>query len=60
MDKRMGCTTHYVTEKLDSGKIINQKWFYTEQQFDENVLKTRTQKIEHNLYFQSLIKIYRN
>ena len=59
-DKRMGCTTHYVTEKLDSGKIINQKWFYTEQQFDEDVLKIRTQKIEHNLYFQSLIKIYRN
>ena len=57
---KTGCTVHYVDEKLDNGLIINQKSFYINSDDNEVSLKLKTQKLEHQTFPESIIKIFRN
>ena len=57
-DKYSGCTVHYVTEKLDSGKIIIQKKVKINR---KDTAKTLAKKIliqEHKLYPRAILKIF--
>ena len=58
-EKYSGCTVHFVTSKLDSGKIISQKKIKIEKNETVNSLKTKILKQEHKLYSQSIISIFR-
>ena len=58
-EKYSGCTVHFVTHKLDSGKIISQKKILIDKNETENSLKTKILKQEHKLYSQSIISIFR-
>ena len=49
-EKFSGCTVHFVTNKLDSGKIILQKRIRVAKQDNEETLKRKILKIEHLLY----------
>ena len=59
-EKKTGCTVHFVTEKLDSGKTIVQKTFFIERNDDIKSLKEKTQKLEHKAFSEALIKIFRD
>jgi len=54
-----GCTVHYVTKKLDSGKIILQKKFLVAKNETEESLKLKTLNKEYLLYSQSIISIFK-
>ena len=58
-EKYSGCTVHFVTPKLDSGKIIFKKRVFIEKNETENSLKTKILRQEHKLYSQSIISIFR-
>ena len=58
-EKFSGCTVHYVTPKLDSGKIILQKKVLIDKNETENSLKVKILKQEHKLYPQSIISIFK-
>ena len=47
-------------KRKDSGKSIVQKFFFIEKTDDEEILKQKTQKLEHKAFSEALIKIYRN
>ena len=55
-DKKTGCTVHLVNEKLDAGKIILKKSFFTDSSDDLKSLKKKTQKLEYVAYSEALIK----
>ena len=55
-----GCTVHYVNKKLDSGNTIIQKSFFLGVKDDEEILKKKTQKLEHLAFPEAIIKIFRN
>ena len=55
-----GCTVHYVTSKLDSGKIILQKIIKIKKNDSINSLKKRVLKKEHLLYPAAIKKILVN
>ena len=55
-----GCTVHYVTKKLDSGKNIIQKNFFIQKKDDKNILKRKTQQLEYKAFPEAIIKIFRN
>ena len=57
-EKKAGCTVHYVNEKLDSGKIIVQKFFFINNKDHKENLKQKTQKLEHKAFPEAIIKIY--
>ena len=57
---KTGCTVHFVNDKLDDGKIIVQKSFFINQNYSENYLKDRTQKLEYVAYPEAIISLYRN
>ena len=59
-EKKTGCTVHYVDEKLDNGNIIAQKSFYISSNDNEKTLKRKTQKLEYQVFPESIIKIFRN
>ena len=59
-EKKTGCTVHMVNKKLDSGRIIANKSFYINLNDNEKTLKNRTQKLEHKLYPEAIIKLYRD
>ncbi len=59
-EKKTGCTVHYVNEKLDSGQIILKKKFFIKESYNENILKSKTQKLEYIAYPEAIIKMYRN
>ena len=54
-----GCTVHYVSKKLDAGKIVLQKKFLINKNETEETLKVKTLKNEHLLYSQSIISIFK-
>ena len=56
---KTGCTVHYVNEKLDSGNIITQKFFYIKSGNNEQTLKENTQKLEYKAFPEAVIKIFR-
>ena len=57
--KYSGCTVHFVSPKLDSGKIILQKKILINKNETEKSLKQRILKQEHKLYPQSIISIFK-
>ena len=56
-DKYAGCSVHYVTEKLDSGKIIMQKKIRITSIDNSYTLSKKVLKKEHELYPASILKI---
>ena len=58
-DKYSGCTVHFVTSELDSGKIILQKKVLIDKNETENSLKIKILKREHKLYPQSIVSIFK-
>ena len=58
-EKYSGCTVHFVTPKLDSGKIISQKKIWIDKNETEKSLKKKILKQEHKLYPQSIISVFK-
>jgi len=56
-EKFSGCTVHYVTEKLDSGKIISQKKVKILKKDNVTSLKKKILRLEHKLFPETLDKI---
>ena len=56
-EKKTGCTVHFVTEKLDDGKIILKKFFYINKNDNIATLKKKTQSLERMAFSEALIKI---
>jgi len=59
-EKFSGCTVHYVSSKLDSGKIILQKKIRVLKTDTNDKLKKRVLKQEHLLYPEALKKVLTN
>ena len=57
-EKFTGCTVHYVTIKLDSGKVILQKKVKIKKKDTVNSLKKKVLKKEHQLYPTAIRKIF--
>ena len=57
-DKFAGCTVHYVTAKLDSGKIIMQKKIKITATDNFISLAKKVLKQEHKLYPAAIMKIF--
>ena len=57
-EKFSGCTVHYVTSKLDSGKIILQKKIKIDKTDKENTLRKKILREEHRLYPRAIKKIF--
>ena len=57
-EKYSGCTVHYVSEKLDSGKIILQKKIKITKNETEISLDKKIIKEEHKLYPKAISKIF--
>ena len=53
-----GCTVHYVTSKLDSGKIIIQKRIKVSKKDTVKTLEKKILNQEHKLYPKALLKIF--
>ena len=58
-EKYSGCTVHFVTNKLDSGRIISQKKVLIDKKDTENSLRKKILKQEHKLFSQSIISIFK-
>jgi len=56
-DKFSGCTVHYVTEKLDSGKIILQTKVKISKKDSPITLAKKILKEEYKLYPAAILKI---
>ena len=59
-EKYSGCTVHFVTAKLDSGKIILQKKVRIKKNDTEFSLQKRILKQEHLLYPRAINYIFKN
>ena len=57
-EKISGCTVHFVTSKLDSGKIILQKKVKINKSDTPNILAKRILKQEHVIYPKAIKKIF--
>jgi phosphoribosylglycinamide formyltransferase-1 len=57
-DKLTGCTVHYVTATLDSGKIILQKKIKITVNDNSNTLAKKVLAQEHKLYPAAIMKIF--
>ena len=57
-DNFAGCTVHYVTAKLDSGKIIMQKKVKVAAKDSSISLAKKVLKQEHKLYPAAIMKIF--
>ena len=57
-EKFAGCTVHYVTNKLDSGKIILQKKVKIKKNDTVNSLRKKVLKKEHQIYPSAIRKIF--
>ena len=57
-DKFAGCTVHYVTENLDSGKIILKKKFKVTSKDSVASLTKKVLKLEHKLYPAAIMKVF--
>jgi len=58
-EKITGCTVHYVTDKLDSGKIILTKKINILPGDDNAKLKIKVQNQEYKAYSEAIYSIYR-
>ena len=59
-DKFSGCTVHYVTKKLDSGKVILQKKVKIGNGETPISLAKKVLRQEHKLYPEAISKIFAN
>ena len=59
-DKYSGCTVHYVTDKVDSGKIILQKKVKIKRKDSLNTLTRKVLLEEHKLYPMAISKVFKN
>ena len=59
-EKKTGCTVHYVNHKLDSGRIVSQKFFFINSNDNEKTLQNKTQNLEYKVFPEAIIKIFRN
>ena len=59
-EKFSGCTVHYVTNKLDSGRIILQKKVKIIKADNEKTLRKKILKIEHLLYPKAIKLAFKN
>ena len=59
-DKYSGCTVHYVTDKVDSGKIILQKKIKIKRKDSLNTLTKKVLLEEHKLYPRAISKVFKN
>jgi phosphoribosylglycinamide formyltransferase-1 len=57
-DKFSGCTVHYVTTRLDSGRIILQKKIKITAKDNQASLAKKVLKQEHKLYPAAILKIF--
>ena len=57
-EKYSGCTVHYVTSKLDSGKIILKKRVKISKKDTSQSLAKKILKEEHKLYPKALLKVF--
>jgi len=57
-EKFSGCSVHYVTSKLDSGKIIKKRRVEIKQNDTEASLKDKILCEEHKIFSQSIISIF--
>ena len=57
-DKFTGCTVHYVTTKLDSGKIILQRKIKVSARDDPISLANKVLRQEHKLYPAAIMKVF--
>ncbi len=57
-DRYSGCTVHFVTSKLDSGEIINQKKVKIGKKDTPKSLGKKILAQEHKLYPQAILKIF--
>ena len=57
-EKYSGCTVHYVSAKLDSGKIIKQKKVKINKNDTPRLLKKKILIQEHKLYPEAILKIF--
>ena len=58
-EKYTGCTIHYVTPELDSGKIILQKRVLISKNETESSLRKKILLQEHKIYPRSIISIFK-
>ena len=58
-EKYSGCTVHFVTKKLDSGKIILQKKVLIRSNETEVSLKNKILEQEHKIYPRSIISLFK-
>ena len=58
-EKYAGCTVHFVTSKLDSGKIILQKKILIKNTDTESDLKKRVLRQEHKIYPKAIISVFK-
>jgi len=59
-EKYSGATVHFVSSKLDSGKIILQKKIKVSKYENEQTLQKKILKVEHKLYPKAIKKILIN
>ena len=59
-DKYSGCTVHYVTDKVDSGKIILQKKIKIKRKDSLNTLTKKVLLEEYKLYPRAISKVFKN
>ena len=59
-DKYSGCTVHYVTKKVDSGKIILQKKVKVKRKDSLNTLTKKVLLEEHKIYPRAISKVFKN
>jgi len=57
-DKYSGCTVHFVSSKLDSGKIINQMKVKINKKDNPKSLAKKILTQEHKLYPKAILKIF--
>ena len=57
-DKYSGCTVHFVSSRLDSGKIINQKKIRIDKLDTPKTLAKKILIQEHKLYPAAIMKIF--
>ena len=57
-DKYSGATVHFVTERLDSGKIILQKRVKILKTDSVKSLEKKILKIEHKIYPEAIIRLF--
>ena len=57
-EKFTGCTVHYVTQKLDSGKVILQRKIKIKKFDTPKIIAKKVLTQEHKLYPEAILKIF--